>query len=79
MSRYWVVGLIVAVVVAIYFCRRMWKAPRVPSSVDLPLWEEDRHRPPNIKSDEMDDDTEPAVLSPPEVRPPRSVSNGWRH
>ena len=77
MTRYWVVGLIVAIVVAIYLCRRMWKALRVSGNVDLPLWEGDRYGTLTIKVDEDDDDTEPAVLSPPEFKPPKSVSNGW--
>ena len=78
MTRYWVAGLIIVIVVAIYLCRRIWKAPGVSSNIDLPLWEEVRHGPPTIKSGDVDDDTEPAVLSPPEFNPPKSASNGRR-
>lgn len=76
MTRYWVIGLIAVIVAAIFLVRRMWKAPESSKQVDLPLWEEDQYGPVEIKPGELDDDTTPAVLSPPEWKAPESASNG---
>ena len=65
-TRYWVVGLIAVIVTAIFLARRMWKAPESSKQVDIPLWEEGECGPVEIKAGEVDEDTTPAVLSPPE-------------
>lgn len=75
MTRYWVAGLIAIIVAAIFLARRTWKAPESLKQVDLPLWEGDLCGPAEIKADEVDDDTTPAVLSPPEWKaPPKSAA-----
>ena len=75
MTRYWVLGLIVAVVVVIYLVRRSRDAA---ATVDVPVWEADRResREPDPVNADAQDDTAPAVLSPPEWKPPKSTSNG---
>lgn len=78
MTRYWVIGLIAVIVAAIFLARRLWRAPESSKQVDLPLWEEDQHGPVAIKADGVDDDTTPAVLSPPEWKAPKSAFNGSR-
>jgi len=77
-TRYWVIGLIAVIVAAIVFARRMWRSPESSKQVDLPLWEEDQHGPAAIKADEVEDDTTPAVLSPPEWKAPKSAFNSSR-
>jgi len=74
-TRYWVIGLIAVIVAAIFLVRRIWRAPESPEQVDLPLWGEDQHGSVEIKADQVDDDTTPAVLSPPEWTAPKSASN----
>ena len=65
---------------AIYLVRRMrrnLKAPTTPEPVDLPLWDADQREPLELTSSDADEDTAPAVLSPPEWKPPKSA-NGRR-
>jgi hypothetical protein len=74
MTRYWVLGLILAVAAAIYIARRIGAAKRAhEDQVDIPLWEAERHQHVNLRSEppEDRDDTAPAVLSPPEWKPPK--------
>jgi len=77
-TRYWVIGLIAVIVAAIFLARRMWKAPESSKQVDLPLWDEDPRGPVAIKAVDEEDDTTPAVLSPPEWKAPKSAFNSSR-
>ena len=74
MTQYWVVALIVAIVVVLFVVRRVTRPPE--------LDDDDAHvevTTNGLGSDRGDlDDTAPAVLSPPEWAPPKSVSNGSR-
>ena len=74
MTRYWVLGLLIAAVAVIYLVRRLLDSPRSPeSSVDIPLEEPVRSRP-EVPPVAEDDDTAPAVLSPPEWSPPKKAA-----
>ena len=75
MTRYWVLGFMVAIVVVMYLVRRSRKTSE---PIDLPLREHERPGPLELSSEDVEpkDDTAPAVLSPPEWRPPKSTSNG---
>jgi hypothetical protein len=70
MTRYWVLGLILAVA-AVRAAKRAHE-----DQVDIPLWEAERHQHVNLRSEppEDRDDTTPAVLSPPEWKPPKRDS-----
>lgn len=77
MSRYWVLGLVIAVVAAIYLARRFHAMTKsLEDPVDIPLWEADRYQPTDLRSETRYDreDTAPAVLSPPEWQPPKSAA-----
>jgi len=68
MTRYWVLGLLVVVVAVLCLLRRLLGSRRPHGSVDIPLEDLVRSRPEVLRV--MDDDTAPAVLSPPELRSP---------
>lgn len=75
MTRYWVLGLLLAVAAAIYLARRFRTGRKAHEDrVDIPLWEAEQfhHVDRRPESTEDRDDTAPAVLSPPEWKPPRS-------
>lgn len=82
MSRYWVLGLIIAVVAVIFLARRFHAVAKpLEDPVDPPLWEAGRHQHVDLKSETAYDreDTAPAVLSPPEWQPPKSTSGRSKH
>jgi hypothetical protein len=78
MTRYWVVGLIVAVVVLLFAARRITRRPDADQDqhhAQVPHG--DGERADAFAGADLDDrgdldDTSPAVLSPPEWRAPRS-------
>jgi hypothetical protein len=75
MTRYWVLGLLLAVAAAIYLVRRFRTGRKAHEDhVDIPLWEAEQfhHVDPRPESTQDRDDTAPAVLSPPEWKPPRA-------
>ena len=77
MTRYWVLGLIVAVVAVIFAALRVRSVARsLEEEVDIPLWEADHYKQIDFWPElvEERDDTAPAVLSPPEWKTPTSVS-----
>ncbi|HEY9024999.1 MAG TPA: hypothetical protein VIP05_11910 [Burkholderiaceae bacterium] len=79
MNRYWALALIAAIVVAFLVVRRAWKQLQSDDAktVDIPLWDEEPQQPPQeLRLDEPEDDTAPAVLSPPELKPPRQAGSG---
>ena len=79
MTRYWALGLFVAIVAVVaYLARLAWRKIEAEpvKTVDLPLWDEDPRKPHELQLDEKVDDTTPAVLSPPELAPPKAASNG---
>lgn len=79
MIRYWVLGLIIAVVAAAYLVRlvrRTGNASAQPEPIDLPLWDDDQRKPRELTSSDADEDTAPAVLSPPEWKQPKSANGG---
>ena len=81
MTRYWVLGFIIAVVAAIYLARRIRAVTKsLEDPVDIPLWEAGKYQHVDLNSETAGDrdDTAPAVLSPPEWQPPKSASNGSR-
>ena len=79
MTRYWVLGMIAVVVAVIFLARRMLQAPDSSKRVDVPLWEDGQLGPIEIKAPvEEDEDTAPAVLSPPEWTVPTSAASGPR-
>jgi hypothetical protein len=75
MTRYWALGLFVAAAAVIYLVRRLRDSAGRRAQVDIPLWEAPRIRPefPLDAAEALDDDTAPAVLSPPEWKPPRAA------
>jgi hypothetical protein len=74
MTRYWVVGLIVALLALIYLVRRSRKRTAASeSSADLPLKLE-QYGPAPMPDEAEEDDTAPSVLSPPELNPPKYPS-----
>jgi len=78
-TRYWVLGMIAVVVAAIFLARRMLEASDSSKRVDVPLWEDGQPGPIQIKATvEEDEDTAPAVLSPPEWTVPTSAASGPR-
>jgi len=81
MTRYWVLGLIVAVLVAAYLVRlvrRTRKASESPEPIDLPLWDADQRGPLELTPSDAEEDTAPAVLSAPEWKPPKSINGRHR-
>lgn len=78
MTRYWMLGLIGAIVALVYLGWRRWKASEPLKKVDLPLWETEQYGHLELKSEDVEDDTAPAVLSPPDWKPPNSTSSGSR-
>jgi hypothetical protein len=81
MFRYWVLGLIIAVVAAIFLARRVHAVTKsLEHPVDIPLWGAEQDQRVDWKPETTGDreDTAPAVLSPPEWQPPKSAS-GWSH
>jgi hypothetical protein len=84
MTRYWVVGLIVAVVVLLFAARRVTRRPDADQDRHALVPHGDGERADAFAGVDLDDsgdldDTSPAVLSPPEWRAPHSASNGSRH
>jgi hypothetical protein len=78
MTRYWVLGLVVAVVALIYLARLILSMRKsAKDSVDIPLWEPESWPQSDLRQETTAEreDTAPAVLSPPEWRPPKSVSD----
>lgn len=69
MTRYWALGLLVAAMAVVYLVRWLLAHRRSSASVDIALDEPVRHSPEVMQVVE-NDDTAPAVLSPPEFRPP---------
>jgi hypothetical protein len=75
MTRYWVLGLIVAVVAVLFAVLRIRSVTKsLEEEVDIPLWEADHYRQIDFWPElaEERDDTAPAVLSPPEWKAPKS-------
>ena len=78
MTLYVLLVLIVVIVAVIYLARRSWRASR-PSKVDLPLWEEQEPLAQReLEFGPPEDDTTPAVLSPPEWERPKPGSDDPR-
>ena len=78
MSRYWVHRLSAAIAAVIYLVRRVRKQsePEPSTTVDIPLWGREPRRPPfELKLDDPEEDTTPAVLSPPEWKPPPKATS----
>ena len=79
MNRYWALALIAAIAVAFFLVRRAWKRSQSDDAktVGIPLWDEEpRQSPHELRLDEPEDDTAPAVLSPPELKPPPQAASG---
>lgn len=57
--------------------RRTRNASTSPGPVDLPLWDAVQREPLELTSGDANEDTTPAVLSPPEWKSPKSA-NGQR-
>jgi hypothetical protein len=72
MTRYWVVALIAAVVVLLFVVRRITRPPETDGDAHAAEALPDEQ---SVDCGDLDD-TAPAVLSPPEWKPPKSVSNG---
>ena len=78
MTGYWALALIAAIVVALFLLRRAWKqySPPPVQTVDLPLWDEEPQQPPReLQLDDAEEDTAPAVLSPPELKSPSQAAS----
>jgi len=73
MTRYRVLGLLIAAAAVVYLVHRLLKRQRPSVSVDIALDEPVRSRPEVLRVEEVDD-TAPAVLSPPEWKPPRRAA-----
>jgi hypothetical protein len=72
MFRYWVLGLIIALVALIYLARRVHAVTKsLEHPVDIALWGTEQDQRVDWRPETMGDreDTAPAVLSPPEWRP----------
>jgi len=81
MTRYWVLGLIAAIVAALLLLRHILSVSKsLENDVDIPLWDAQDRQHADIWSEPAveRDDTAPAVLSPPEWRTPRSAVNDSR-
>ena len=73
MNRYGALALIIATLAVVYFARWLAGRGRRPDPVDIPLEETERSRP-EIMQLVSEDDTAPAVLSPPEWKPPKKAA-----
>ncbi|MEP7295545.1 MAG: hypothetical protein ABI702_05105 [Burkholderiales bacterium] len=77
----WIFGLaLVLLPLGLLVLRRVWERRRTPpADIDLPVWEADdlgqRSLSPEPSVDQ-DEETAPAVLSPPEWSVPKSIYNG---
>lgn len=75
-TLYLLFGLVVVIAAVIYLAWRGWRASRA-SKIDLPPWDDDAVRR-ELEFGSPEDDTTPAVLSPPEWERPKPGSNS-RH
>ena len=74
MTRYWALGLVVAATAVVYLVRWLLTRRRAPAPVDIAL-DEPVQRGPEVIRVAEDDDTAPAVLSPPEWKlPPKKAA-----
>ena len=73
MTRYWLLGLLIAAAAVIYLVRRLRERRETPLSVDIPLEQPARSMPEVVRLLEVDD-TAPAILSPPEWKLPKKAA-----
>ena len=73
MNRYGALALIIAALAVVCLVRGLLARRRRHESVDIPLEETVRSRP-EVLLLVSEDDTAPAVLSPPEWKPPKRAA-----
>jgi len=81
MTYLWVIGLVLAVGAVGWLVRRALRQTEVLETstvTDIPLWDAEDHRQRDFWPEMAGpaEDTAPAVLTPPEWKEPKSVSNG---